>query len=138
MKNPRFLKSVTALALLLVLGACETTPTPRADQSIKLVPSADGKTTLAVPPECISQDVMINPWDNGVSPQHGCAQARNLALHVATPSDLLEPQDLGHPDPVLSSASIIDYRAGKSKDLLDAHAEAPTATSSTDSGKTPD
>ena len=137
MKSFALSKSLAMFSIALALSAC-TDPSLHSDYSIKLVPSANGKAVLAVPPECINQDTLLDPWDNGISPQFGCAVSRNLAMQVETPSDLTDPKELGHPDAVLSSASIIDYRAGMTKQLIDAKAEAPSSsTNTTGAGATP-
>ncbi|MDD2324422.1 MAG: CpaD family pilus assembly lipoprotein [Alphaproteobacteria bacterium] len=137
MKSFALSKTLAIFSVAITLAACAE-PALHPDYSVKLVPSANGKATLAVPPECVSQDTLLDPWNNGTSPQLGCAMARNLAMQVENPADLTTPKELGHPDPVVSSASIVDYRAGKTKELMDAKAEAPSSTSnSTGSGETP-
>lgn len=128
--------SVCSLALLLALGACETGPKP--DNRIKLVPSANGRSTMAVPPECLSwHDAATGPLENQAWPQYGCSYARNLAAQVERPEDLIEGRPMGSGDGVLSAASIQNYRAGKTKPLIDAKADAPVAQAATGAGATP-
>lgn len=137
MKSFPLSKTLALFSLAITLSSCADPVVP-SDYSVKLVPSANGKAMLAVPPECVSQDTPVDPWNNGISPQFGCTVSRNLALQIDNPSDMTDPKELGHPDPVLSSASIIDYRAGMTKALMDAKAEAPSSSSSsTGAGATP-
>lgn len=116
--------TLTALSLLFALGACEMSPKP--DNRIRLMPAANGKGTVAVPPECLNwQSAATAPQDNNPWPQFGCAQARNLAAMVERPEDLETPKPLGPADGVASAISIQNYRVGKTKALIDAKAEAP-------------
>lgn len=127
---------LTGLVLLAALGGCETGPKP--DHRIKLMPSADGKRTIAVPPECLSwHDAATGPLENQPWPQYGCAQARNLAAQVERPEDLMQGKPLGPADGVMSAASIQNYRAGKTKALIDAKSDAPIAQVATGAGATP-
>ena len=127
---------LTSLALLLSLAACEIAPRP--DNTIKLMPSADGKRTVPVPPECLSwHDYANGPLENQPWPQYGCAQSRNLAAQVERPQDLMEGKALGPGDAVLSASSVQNYRAGKTKALIDAKSDAPIAQMPTGTGTTP-
>jgi hypothetical protein len=133
---PSFRFCLVCLAVTTLLGACEVAPSP--DHTIKLMPSADGKRTIAVPPECLSWHNYANgPLENQPWPQYGCAQARNLAAQVERPEDLVAGKPLGSGDAVLSSASIQNYRAGKTKALIDAKSDAPIAQTPTGAGATP-
>ena len=135
---PRSLSRLTlsSLALVTLLAACGTSPTP--DYRIKLMPSADGKSTIAVPPECASWHAENNsPLENLNGRQFGCAAARNLAAQVEDPNDLIESDKLGKPDGTVAAASINDYRAGRTKPLIDAMAAAPTVSAPTGAGATP-
>ncbi|MDD3181254.1 MAG: CpaD family pilus assembly lipoprotein [Alphaproteobacteria bacterium] len=129
---------LSCLVLLAVLGGCDTTMGPKPDNRIKLMPSADSKRTIAVPPECLSwHDAANDPLANTPTPQYGCATARNLAAQVERPEDLAEGKPLGTGDGVLSAASIQNYRAGRTKPLIDAKADAPLAQTPTGAGATP-
>ncbi len=128
--------SVCTFALVIALGGCEAGPKP--DNRIKLVPSADGRSTIAVPPECLNwQSAATSPLENHAWPQYGCAQARNLAAQVERPEDLIEGKQMGGADGVVSAASVQNYRAGKTKALIDAKADAPIAQAATGTGGTP-
>lgn len=136
MRRSSLCLTTSSLALLLTLSACVTGPTP--DKRIKLMPSADGKRTIAVPPECLSwHDAASEPYENVSLPQYGCASARNLAAQVERPEDLIAGRELGKADAVVSAASVQDYRAGRTKALFDADNEAPVASMPTGSGATP-
>lgn len=117
----------STLILSSLLGACHTTtPTPHVDTRIKLMPSADGKKMIALPPECGQwQDQLGDPWQNNPWPNFGCATARNLAVAVETPEDLITPHQLGEADGVTTASAVDRYRAGKTKPLIDAKAESP-------------
>lgn len=126
---------LSALVLLTALAGCQQTMAPRPDYRIKLMPSADGRTMTAIPPECPSwQDVRNSPNVNQRMPQMGCATARNLAAQVARPMDLVKARKLGSADATVSAGSISAYRAGKTKALIDPNAEAPTADMTTGAG----
>jgi len=128
--------SVAVLLVLATLGGCADAPKP--DHRIKLMPSADGKHTVVVPPECLSwHDVRLSPEENHPWPQYGCANARNLAAQVDRPEDLMNPKDLGYGDPVYTSATIQNYRSSRTKPLIDARQESPTAAPATGAGATP-
>lgn len=116
--------SFGALAMILALGACEMSP--KADNRIRLMPAANGKGTVAVPPECLSwHDAAAAPQDNNPWPQYGCASARNLAAMVERPEDLESGKPMGSADGVAAAISIQNYRVGKTKALIDAKSEAP-------------
>ena len=102
------------------------------------MPSADGKRLTAVPPDCLSwTENELYSHENTPWPQYGCATARNLAAQVERPQDLASPNDLGEGDGVYASATIQNYRAGRSKPLIDAKSDSPTAATPTGAGATP-
>jgi len=80
---------------LVALTACQLyDPTPHPDYAIRVTPTIQGG--IATPPECPSwSKEVIDPYDNQPPPQYGCADARNLAMTVETPNDLVLPRDLG-------------------------------------------
>ncbi|HAX91937.1 MAG TPA: hypothetical protein DCY07_07000 [Rhodospirillaceae bacterium] len=127
--------TLSSLALVTLLAACDTSPTP--DYRIKLMPSADGKSTIAVPPECASWHTENNsPLENLSGRQFGCATAHNLAAQVADPNDLIEGDKLGKPDAIFTAATVRDYRMGKSKSLIDPQVDGPVPATPTNSGVT--
>lgn len=124
-----------SLLLTVSLSGCGTSIP---DNRIKLMPSADGKRVTAVPPDCLSwTEHETRTFENTPWPQYGCATARNLAAQVERPQDLVDPNDLGEGDGVFASATIQNYRAGRTKPLIDAKADAPMASSPTGAGSTP-
>lgn len=116
----------SALMLTLALGGCLTTAETSPDYRIKVMFAPDGKP-IAVPPECLDWRIHEtgSPWTNTSSPTYGCASARNLAAQVANPEDLIEGKPLGAPDPVVSSAAVARYKAGKTTPLIDPNASKP-------------
>ncbi len=118
-----FLLSLPFAALCLT--GCEATPAP--DYRIRLVPSIKESGSVAVPPDCPSwTTTALGDNENTITPQLGCAAARNLAAQVERPEDLIAEKTLGKADGTLAAASMNNYRAGKTRALIDAKAEAPT------------
>lgn len=67
-------------------------------------------------------------WDNQASSNWGCANAVNLGLMVADPSDLVGGRDAGPGDAEAQVLGIQRYRKGETKPLLGAEtSEAPAA-----------
>lgn len=127
---------VVSLLAALGLGGCGSNAIP--DNRVRLMPLGNGSRMVAVPPECLSWvDATMSPTDNNPWPQYGCASARNLAAQVANSEDLIKLRDSSPADPVITAASVQDYRAGRSKPLIDADAEAPVASMATGSGAAP-
>src|SRR5689334_4381009 len=81
---------------ILGLTAC-TDPypaTPHPAYRIQVVSTPKG--SVAVPPTCPGwSDALKDPYDNQPDPQFGCATARNLAMMVEQPKDLLHGRELG-------------------------------------------
>lgn len=128
--------SLACLLLVSTLCGCEIGPKP--DNRIELISSPDGKRTVAVPPECLSWHEAANgPLENQPWPQHGCAQARNLAAQVVRTEDLAEGRPLGSADGVVTAGSIENYRAGKTRALINAKSDAPLAQMPTGTGTSP-
>ncbi|MDX9690218.1 MAG: hypothetical protein EOM37_08670 [Proteobacteria bacterium] len=125
-----FISPLRVLSLVLLLGAltaCEETRV-NPDYRIKVMPSADNRSYVAIPPQCADWTTVKNgAHDNVTSPQYGCAQARNLAAMVEQPHDLIEGKPMGKADGALAATSVRAYQAGKTKALIDVHAEAPSA-----------
>lgn len=127
--------TLTSFSLVVLLCACDTSPTP--DYRIRLMPSADGKSMVAVPPECASWHFENNSrLENLNGRQFGCAAAHNLAAQVDNPNDLIEGDKLGKTDGTFTAATIRDYRMGKSKSLIDPQVDSPVASTPTTSGVT--
>lgn len=126
---------LTTVLAAFSLAGCAGKPAPVSDYRIRMVPTADGRGYVALPPECPSwTTVNNNPFENPPEPQYGCAQARNLAAQVARPADLLEGKELGPPDGVFTTGSIRAYREGTTKSLIDAKSDAPVTDTTTGAG----
>jgi hypothetical protein len=132
------------ISFLLGLSACGPI-SPAPDYSIKVVPTADGNYA-AVPPSCVRpSDTDLNFFDNQPLPQFGCANARNLALMVDRPQDLLQGRDSGPANGVTTAGSILRYNSNQTRGLVylattpDNSADATTASTSSSglSGETP-
>ncbi len=90
-----------ALLAVTVLAGCTGTPTP--DYTIRVAPSGD--SLVAIPPECPAWATeSSNPYDNQPIPQFGCANARNLAVMVDQPWDLIKGRDSGPANAVVTVA----------------------------------
>ena len=80
---------------LVGLGACGPI-TPAPDYAIKVAPGGGWPGYTAIPPNCPRwTDNDLNFFDNQPLPQFGCANARNFALMVDRPQDLLQGRDSG-------------------------------------------
>ncbi len=129
----RQIRNSFLILVLTALTACQTAPVP--DYRIQLMPSADGRSVIAVPPECPSWASVSNaPHEGGTAAQYGCSQARNLAAMVERPEDLISPRPLGAPDGVVTAGSITAYRTGKTKALIDVNEAAPVNDITTGAG----
>ncbi len=117
-QSRRALVQSAALLAALVTTACvELPPTPKPDYAVR-VRTQNGKST-AIPPQCASWNTDItDPFDNQPLPQFGCATARNLALMIERPEDLVEGRPLGTPDSVTSLGAILRYRNNQSRGLI--------------------
>lgn len=105
------------LAMIATTSCVELPPTPKPDYKIH-VKAEDGKTT-AIPPACASWNTDItDPFDNQPLPQFGCATARNLAMMVERPDDLVNGRPAGAPDAVTSLGAVIRYHNNQTRGLL--------------------
>lgn len=111
-------------AVILALSACAPIYTEAPDNRIKVSTSPSGEV-MAIPPDCLSwSEYESSPVDNQSWPQMGCSSARNLAVMVEEPKDLVQGSEAGTVDGVVAAKSIEAYRSGKTKAL-----RAPTTTS---------
>jgi hypothetical protein len=105
---------------LLTLAACSSPygGTPRPDYTIRVVPTPNGP--IAVAPTCPSWATdTSDPFDNQPIPQFGCANARNLALMVEQPEDLVKGRDLGPARATTTVGAIRRYDNNQTRGLLD-------------------
>ncbi|HYH37538.1 MAG TPA: CpaD family pilus assembly lipoprotein [Azospirillum sp.] len=107
--------------LALALAGCSANPTDRVDWPVAVSPAAGRPERLvAVPPECgpvaaTVHDLHGTSWHDphlGL----GCPTARNLALQVENPRDLLAGR-AGTPDAEREARAVDRYRKGEEKDL---------------------
>jgi hypothetical protein len=124
-----------ALSPLLLLAAgfllmgCEDMRknTPAPDLTTKIVPSADGKRMVALPPECENwskDDEMA--LENQPSPHFGCANARNLAAMVERPEDLIAGRAMGPSNGGVAGANYALYKQGKTIPLVNPNSKTDT------------
>lgn len=120
------------LAGLLGLAACgDMSPTMNPDYAIRVVPQPDG-SYAAVPPECPDYtDNIMNRFDNQPPPQFGCAYARNLAIMVDRPSDLIQGRDSGFGSGLLAAGSIVRYNNNQTRGLVDPATDSNTVATTT-------
>lgn len=129
--------SLYALPLgLLVLAGCIQMypPTPNPDYAIHVASTPKG--SVAIPPVCPGWAMATtDPYDNQLTPQFGCATARNLAMAVERPDDLLHGRNLGPERGVHGVGEIRRYDNDQTRGLLDPQTNvdsvAATTTSST-------
>ncbi|MDE1900215.1 MAG: hypothetical protein KGI37_01045 [Alphaproteobacteria bacterium] len=121
---------------LLALSACSIyDPTPRPDYAIRVTPTAQGG--VATPPACPSYaTATADPFDNQPMPQFGCADARNLAMEVETPNDLVHPREMGGARGVESVGAIRRYDNNQTRGLIVPGAEDNTIAATTSSSAT--
>ena len=104
--------------LMAALSACAD-PTPLPDNTIRVGPSPDGKGMVATQPNCVSwADNPAIRLDNAPLPQFGCATARNLAVMVDQPSDLLQGRPLDPARGIVTSGSILRYDQNQTRGLI--------------------
>jgi pilus assembly protein CpaD len=121
--------NICLMISLLGIAAC-TTPTP--DYTIRVIPASDGQTAQAIPPTCPRwSDNAANYEDGQPLPQFGCADARNLAIMVDNPEDLLQGREPGPASGVLAAGSIIRYNNNQTRGLLDTSQQSDTTAAST-------
>jgi type IV pilus biogenesis protein CpaD/CtpE len=106
------------VASLLVLAGCGVqTMTP--DYAINVAPQTPGSSYVAQPPACPSfVNVQANPFDSQPDPQFGCATARNLALMVEKPEDLLQGRDIGLASGITTAGAVVRYNNDQTRGLI--------------------
>lgn len=117
------MKNFTCLACVFVaslLGGCmEQTGSVNPDYRILVAPAAHGGY-VAIPPECASwRDAPEDPFDNQPIPNHGCANARNLALMIDDPRDLIKGKAAGGAPASRAATAIERYQNDKIRGLYD-------------------
>jgi hypothetical protein len=114
---------------LFVLTACQIyPPTPSADYTIRV--TQDGQT--AIPPECpLYATATTDPYDNEPLPQFGCANARNLALMVDRPDDLVRGRELGPTRSVSVIGAMRRYDNNQTRGLIDPSSSPDTSVAIT-------
>lgn len=118
------------IAGLLGLGACSVSPAP--DYTIQVIPATDGQAAQAIPPTCPRwSDNDLNFFDNQPLPQFGCADARNLAMMVERPQDLLQGRDPGPARGVTTSGTILRYDNNQTRGLIDLQQQPDTTPAAT-------
>lgn len=121
------------LAIALATTSCvELPPTPKPDYKIHV--KTEGNKTTAVPPTCASWNSdMTDPYDNQPLPQFGCANARNLAMMVERPEDLVEGRPMGAASAVTSLGAVIRYDNNQTRGLLWTGSDPNTVATTTSS-----
>lgn len=120
------IRLVLCLGVLLFTSGCITRfvrdpVSQNPDHRIVVAPAAPGSQHMkAYAPEC-------PPWsrhapdvdDNMPQPQLGCANQRNLALTIETPTDLVAGRRLGPANAEYSASALQRYQAHKVTGLYD-------------------
>jgi len=119
------MRAILSLAAALALAGCSyvQNPTDTPVWPVSVVPAAaQPGQVVAVPPECGSVPPTARRMD--ATAWHdpnlglGCSTARNLALQVQEPRDLLSGRPLGTPDAERETLAMQRYRKGEEKDLM--------------------
>jgi hypothetical protein len=116
-------RSLLILAAFTLLAACDPyDPTMHPNYAIRVTPTPTGGVASA--PACPSWATETNdPYDNQPFPQFGCANARNLALQVEHPNDLVAARPLGEGRGVESVGAIRRYDNNQTRGLITTGAE---------------
>jgi hypothetical protein len=121
-------------ASVLALSACDTLypPTPKPDNTIKVVQTSKGP--VAIPPTCLDwASATTNPYDNQPLPQFGCATARNLAMMVDQPNDLIHGREMSAGRAVTTVGAIRRYDNNQTRGLIDPDSAPDTSVAATTS-----
>jgi len=119
---------------VLALTACDDPyqRTLRPDYIIHVVSTPKGD--VAVPPTCPSWTTALpDPFENQLYPQFGCANARNLALAVEQPDDLVRGRPLGPERGVNAVGEIRRYDNNQTRGLIDPNTNPDSSAASTTS-----
>ena len=76
---------------------------------------------------------MTDPYDNQLTPQFGCSNARNLALSVERPDDLVHGRELGPQRAATAVGSIRRYDNDQTRGLIDPNTNADSSLAATTS-----
>lgn len=111
------------LAPALALAGCSANPTELTEWPVGVMPAAGQLQRLvAVPPECgPSPETVPKLWGTAWHNPYlglGCSQARNLALQVEEPRDLLTGRATGAPDAERETLAMQRYHKGEEKALM--------------------
>jgi pilus assembly protein CpaD len=125
-----FLKFCLVAGLLGIAACGPTTPAP--DYTIRVIPATGTQAAQTIPPACPKwSDNDLNFFDNQPLPQFGCADARNLALMVDNPEDLLQGRNPGPANGVTTAGTIIRYNNNQARGLIDLGSQADTTAAAT-------
>jgi len=117
------MRATSILLAALALAGCSQNPVTRTEWPVTVVPAgAQPDRLVAVPPECGPAPATVTrlhgtAWHNPALGL-GCSQARNFALQVEEPRDLLAGRPTGAPDGEREAAAVARYRKGEEKDLM--------------------
>jgi len=117
------MRALLALSAALALAGCYANPTDIPEWPVTVAPATGSRDRLvAVPPDCGPAPATVpklsgTTWHNPYLGL-GCSQARNLAIHVDEPRDLLAGRALGPADATREGLAIQRYREGKEKELM--------------------
>lgn len=117
--RPNMIKINALVMASLIMTACtDIYPrTTRPNYAIHVI-DVNGRPQ-AVPPDCPSwQTDVTNPYDNQPLPQFGCATARNLALMVDHPQDLITSRTLGPANGTVMAGSVYRYTNNQTRGLI--------------------
>jgi hypothetical protein len=113
----RLLIAPLAFGFLALAGCTIYDPTPKPDYTIRVMPSPGGM--VAIPPTCPSYATAVkDPYDNQPMPQFGCANARDLALMIEKPEDLVGGRSMGDASGVTTVGAVRRYYNNQTRGLL--------------------
>ncbi len=130
----KFSTATLSLATLVLVTACVDpyAPTMRPDYTIRVVDTPHG--AVALPPPCPSYaNETTDPYDNKPLPQFGCSVARNLAMSVENPEDLVKGRELGPQRGVIAVGAIRRYDNNQTRGLIDPDSSADSSVATTTS-----
>ncbi|MBV8061215.1 MAG: hypothetical protein JO126_09215 [Alphaproteobacteria bacterium] len=115
-----FTSRIASVLALTALAACDLPPpTTVPNYTVKVNQNAQGQW-VAVPPDCLDwTQNTASDFDNMPMPQFGCATARNLAMMVDHPHDLLQGRPTELARGTVAAASINSYDSNQTRGLID-------------------